>query len=311
MNALEKKGHRAIRFNCDCFPADIQISQTIGNKTSDSLWMQGQTEVKQEDIAAVWLRKNCLPGVKLALDDGQPHPMLEQCVRESEAAKNIYLNNLNHVPWIDPIQNIEIGEDKGRQLRLAVVSGLTIPETLITNSPKDVLAFYDANRGEIVTKMLTPLTTSMGRPHAFVYTSRVNEEHLKALDGLQYAPMVFQREIEKAYELRVAYVDGKCFSGKICTRKASDKTQVDWRQAQADECQWEPHDLAPEVCHNLQQFMQNMGLSFGAIDLIVTPDGQTVFLEVNPCGEWGMLEKFLDLPISQAIADALINKITK
>lgn len=34
--------------------------------------------------------------------------------------------------------------------------------------------------------------------------------------------------------------------------------------------------------------------------------GEHVFLEVNPCGEWGMLERTPGLPIPEAIADLLL-----
>jgi len=45
----------------------------------------------------------------------------------------------------------------------------------------------------------------------------------------------------------------------------------------------------------------------GTIDcLIRRPDGAHVFLEVNPTGEWGMLERDLGLPIADAIAEELI-----
>ena len=49
-----------------------------------------------------------------------------------------------------------------------------------------------------------------------------------------------------------------------------------------------------------------LGLVFGAVDLIRTPDGEHVFLEVNPAGEWGMLERDLGLPIADALAEALL-----
>jgi glutathione synthase/RimK-type ligase-like ATP-grasp enzyme len=52
--------------------------------------------------------------------------------------------------------------------------------------------------------------------------------------------------------------------------------------------------------------MVNLRLNFGAFDFILTPSGEYVFLEVNPVGEWGMLERDLDLPISTAIADFLV-----
>jgi hypothetical protein len=52
--------------------------------------------------------------------------------------------------------------------------------------------------------------------------------------------------------------------------------------------------------------MSELGLAFGAVDLICTPSGEHVFLEVNPGGEWGMLERDLALPVSEAIAAALV-----
>jgi glutathione synthase/RimK-type ligase-like ATP-grasp enzyme len=54
--------------------------------------------------------------------------------------------------------------------------------------------------------------------------------------------------------------------------------------------------------------MGKFGLLFGSLDFILTPSGEYVFLEINPVGEWGMLEKDLDLPIASAIADALLQR---
>jgi D-alanine-D-alanine ligase-like ATP-grasp enzyme len=46
-------------------------------------------------------------------------------------------------------------------------------------------------------------------------------------------------------------------------------------------------------------------LNYGALDLILTPAGRHVFLEVNPVGEFFWLERCPGLPISAAIADLL------
>jgi glutathione synthase/RimK-type ligase-like ATP-grasp enzyme len=51
--------------------------------------------------------------------------------------------------------------------------------------------------------------------------------------------------------------------------------------------------------------MKTLGLSFGALDLILTPQGEYVFLEVNPSGQWVWIEDKLDLPISRSIAEWL------
>jgi hypothetical protein len=50
-----------------------------------------------------------------------------------------------------------------------------------------------------------------------------------------------------------------------------------------------------------------MGLKFGAFDLVERPDGQIVFLECNPNGQYGWLEEDLGLPISESIAAELVN----
>lgn len=307
-HALAERGYRSLRFNTDTFPHDTQISYRAGSTGSNSTIVQDDITVNSEEIGAVWLRKIASSVIPLEEKGGNQHPFYKQCIAESDTAKSLYFCGLEHIPWIDTISHIKRSEDKGLQLRAATASGLTIPDTLITNNPKDVLDFYNRHKGKIVTKMLTPLTVSMGRPNQFVYTSRITQEHLTQLDGLRYSPMVFQTEIPKAYELRVAYVDGECFCGKVATQSARNKTQVDWRQAQPGECHWENQSLPAREKNAIQKMMRSLGLYFGAIDLIVTPNNEIIFLEVNPCGEWGMLQKILGLPIAEAIASALITK---
>jgi glutathione synthase/RimK-type ligase-like ATP-grasp enzyme len=48
-----------------------------------------------------------------------------------------------------------------------------------------------------------------------------------------------------------------------------------------------------------------LGLVYAAIDLRLTPDGDHVFLEVNPAGQWLFIEQATGQPISEAIAGVL------
>ena len=52
--------------------------------------------------------------------------------------------------------------------------------------------------------------------------------------------------------------------------------------------------------------MESLNLVYGAIDLIVTPEGKYFFLEVNPSGAWGWVEKRANLPVSESIARLLV-----
>ena len=61
-------------------------------------------------------------------------------------------------------------------------------------------------------------------------------------------------------------------------------------------------DLPAGLEESLHRLMRALGLAFGAIDLIQTPDGEYVFLEINPSGQWLWLDDRLDLGISDAVA---------
>jgi len=51
--------------------------------------------------------------------------------------------------------------------------------------------------------------------------------------------------------------------------------------------------------------MDSLGLVFGALDFVVTPDGQWIFLEINPNGQWFWIERQTGMPISTALAELL------
>lgn len=299
-HALKERGYQVLRLNCDQFPGHYQLSFSSGNPL---VIQHPEGDIKGSDIAGVWMRKNHSP----VLPDTLSPDVKRQCVRESEQAKNILLNSID-APWIDRFDDIRRAENKLLQLQLAAQVGLATPATLISNSPDQVRRFYHQLKGQVVVKMLTPASQSMQGPPQFVYTSELLAEQLDHMEGLSLSPMVFQQKIQKEYELRIAYIDGHCFCGMLTTHNATPLTQVDWRQAKPGELVWKEASIPQALRLKLKALMDKLSLTFGAFDIIKSPTGY-VFLEVNPSGEWGMLEKDLDLPIATHIAAALHNKI--
>ena len=51
--------------------------------------------------------------------------------------------------------------------------------------------------------------------------------------------------------------------------------------------------------------MRRLGLRFGALDFVVTPDDRWIFLEINSNGQWAWIEDATGQPVAAAIADAL------
>jgi len=299
MAALERRGARAHRFDTDLFPSEVRLAASFGGDRRTIVRADGE-ELDLASVDAVWARRIWPPKI----DERVGPKLREGAARESAAALAGVLDSLHGASWIDPPEAVRAAENKLRQLRIAEEVALAVPRTLVTNDPGEVRAFKDEN-GEIVAKMLTPLSTGMDHQAFFVRTSLVRDEDLEHLDSLRHAPMVFQALVPKSVELRVACVGRRAFAGAIDASR-SERGKVDWRLARPDEVRWEPGEVPEDVAERIFDLMEELGLRFGAVDLIRRPDGDHVFLEVNPTGEWGMLEKDLGLPISEAIAEELL-----
>jgi glutathione synthase/RimK-type ligase-like ATP-grasp enzyme len=61
---------------------------------------------------------------------------------------------------------------------------------------------------------------------------------------------------------------------------------------------------AEQLCFNL---CKHYCLQFGAIDMAITPEGDYVFFEINPSGQYLWIEDLTKAPISEAIAELLAN----
>lgn len=197
--------------------------------------------------------------------------------------------------------------NKLHQLAVASRVGFSVPRTLVTNSPDDFLEFFESCEGEIVSKRVGNLLNRRDGENIFPDTYAVRRRDTGQFQAIQYAPVALQEKIAKKFELRVTVVAKKTFSAAILSQDQT-RLQIDWRHHRdyAIARYYRAHQLAEEVAECCVRVVEALGLCFGAIDLIVTPDDDHVFLEVNPNGQWLWIEELTGLPISQAIADLLM-----
>jgi MvdC family ATP-grasp ribosomal peptide maturase len=301
--ALLRRGAIPFRLNTDLFPLEIRLSAKLTPDGLRHFIRDGDATLDADQVRAVWARKIWTP----KMDERLGPEFHEMCIRESYSMLCGFLDYFHAARWINDPQRSQDAENKLRQLRLAKDCGLIIPRTLATNDPEQARAFFKELDGKMVAKLLRPLSVSMGQAPLFVYTSDVREEDIAEAELLRHSPMVFQERIPKATELRIAYVDGDCFAGAI-DASGSLKGQTDWRLSGPDESPWLAVEISKVIAVRLRALMNKLGLVYGAIDMIKTPDGEHVFLEVNPSGEWGMLERDLNYPISEALAGALLKQ---
>src|SRR5712692_2382242 len=154
--ALRTRGVRPVRLLTDRFPTEATLSTRF---TRQATRHQLEQSLLGEELKAVWLRHIAAAHFGDDLDPAY----VADCERETRAALKGFLNSLVGPLWMDPLARIEAASDKLVQLRLAAVHGLSIPATLVTNDPAAVRELFRELGGRMVTKLLTPLSISMGR----------------------------------------------------------------------------------------------------------------------------------------------------
>lgn len=294
---LKSKNIPFFRLNSDHINHLQKIS--IGRDSFELTDEQGNT-VSSSDIKGVWNRKAWTITVPENMDEDYQRIFINEynCLRYN------LITSLEHLPWINPYEaEKKIDGNKIYQLRTARKNQLRVPETLFSNDAEKITSFFYRHcNGKAVAKLHGVMSKSMAGEH-MLSTMIIEEGSLESIEDIAYCPMIFQPYIEKSYELRIVYVDGVFFTGKI-----NNSENADWRIAHSN-YSWSAYELPEHICLNLTAMMQEMGLCLGAIDMIRGKDGNYYFLEVNPQGEWGMLQKELNFPIAETIADYLIKRI--
>ena len=302
--ALSAEGASVIRFDTDLYPTQVGLTTRYTNGNLRSFLDTAEGPVDLSEVNACWYRRLWIgKGIPKNMDPQLRAPSLE----ESRRSFSGVLNSLDAFCF-DPYFHVKKASVKQLQLKVADQLGLNIPKTCITNKAEDVRAFYRQCTGEVITKMQSSFAVFREGVENVVFTNTIDEEMLDDLDGLEYCPMTFQEMIPKELELRVTIVGDQVFAAAIDSQQM-EATKTDWRKdgvGLAD--YWVKHDLPADIKTKLLGIMDYFQLNYGAIDLILSPDGQYHFLEINPAGEYMWLEDTPGFEISEQIAKVLLGK---
>lgn len=301
--AIARKGGHTIRFDTDRYPTDVRLTAYHGTSGDERLTLTNeQGEFDLREVTAVWHRRlNLGANLPAGLDKQLRHASLG----EASVAAHGILASLRAFR-MDHVHHIRHAENKQLQLQVACELGLNTPRTLTTNDPSAVRAFAKSCEGGMVTKMLSSFAIFDEGKELVVFTNPVTPEDLADLSGLSLCPATFQELLPKSLEIRVTIVGKRVMSASIDSQVSARATH-DWRRDGVRMIQdWRHYQLPFEVEEKILRLMDYFSLNYGAIDIILTPDGRHVFLELNPSGEFFWLERAPGLPISEAIADLLL-----
>lgn len=197
-------------------------------------------------------------------------------------------------------------ESKLRQLQLASELGFNIPRTLVSNRGEEIRAFCESEGGRIVTKALYAPLIEEPEQDFFIFTNVVSSADLQDDASLSLAPSIFQQVLAPKIDYRVTVIRDQVITVRIAPKDDSQgEVALDWRTREAN-VKFEAFDIPKPIEQLCRDFVTRAGLLFGAIDLVEYA-GRFFFLEINPNGEWGWLEKTVGVPISSALCDVLMN----
>jgi glutathione synthase/RimK-type ligase-like ATP-grasp enzyme len=301
---LDRRAVPVFRFHPEEFPEACSISMDIRDGRIAGEIRKAHQRVAFHDICAAWYRRSrnlfaSLPSLNLIQGD------LENFVKVQSSATLTALFGSLQTLWVGQPFKLRRAEVKALQLAEASKAGLQIPATLISNDPEQAAAFVAAlGDADCAIKALIATRANVGQADRLPLTTTLPRGH--ALDSVALAPTIFQPYVEKAYELRCVVMGDKLFAAKL-NSQAKESTRKDWRAGDIEEgeLEHEVYDLPERVQAALRRLVRSFEINFASIDLIVTPDGEFVFLDLNPNGQWLWLEEELALPLVASMADVL------
>lgn len=204
--------------------------------------------------------------------------------------------------WINDEARSLAAENKFHQLKVAQEIGFKIPDTLAGNAPADIRHFVGQQKKAIYKPMAG---YGWGNKGALsLYTNTVTLDDLGSDELLQACPGIYQQYVDKAFEVRAVVMGNHVSACAIHPRD-----HADWRFDQiSGELKCTYYALPLAVQERCIAVVKTLGLVFGCIDLIVTPEGDHVFIENNEAGQFLWMESDLEeLPVLEQFVQFLIS----
>jgi len=303
ISELAKRDVPVFRFHPGDFPASAQISISGSGTVWSAEIRTPLRSLHLQDVRAAWLRRPGDPVVGAAL-----RPETREFAVQQARSTLTALYALIGDRWLSHPEAIRAAADKVRQMRHAAAAGLAVPDTLIGNDVGRVAGFHRGNmragRGTAVKSLHLGTQVSYDGGLRVPLTARWPENlDPGQLDSIGLAPAVFQEYVPKQREIRAVVIGSQVFAASVDSQ-AIPEARHDVRGAAA-KAGYEPCDLPASTRTALLDVVHGLRLRFCSADLVLTPDGQYVFLDLNPNGQWLWLEQEAKLPLSAAMADLL------
>lgn len=189
------------------FPVSLRVSAYISHTQAQVALREIASghSIDLRSIGAVWYRRPGQPSSDPALRGQRYRAGIDE-------ENHNFLQDLwqsTNCRWVPGTPSALRDTEKLYQLTLASQLGFTVPDTLVSNDPDDVLDFYTRHAGRVISKRAAFSRLNEHADHFYRYTERMSRRDLGHVDAVRFCPMIFQAYIPKALELRITVVGGK------------------------------------------------------------------------------------------------------
>jgi hypothetical protein len=256
------------------------------------LWTDGRSVDLAEVDVIWWRRSSTIQKSAPELDEIQ----LDVINRDWRAALRGALIAQFEGSWVSHPDYTDKASLKAYQLRLASAVGLRVPKTLISNRDEDVRRFIDDMNGSIVKNVSGTLKTAL-------FASSIDETTCLSNSSIQSCPTIYQEIIRGSKHLRICIFGDDIFAAEIRTEN------LDWRKVLPTDISIVP--VSDDLAEKLFEYQRRAGLRMGIVDMKIDNDGEPVWLENNPQGQFLFVEGITSFPLAKRFAEFLFNEATR
>jgi hypothetical protein len=297
---LHERSIPFLRLNTEDYLSLWDFQYSISNNETNLTVSKSETLLSVENITGAYIRQPRMPDLKVIESDKE---FAEREVGES--LKSLW-RSIDDDLWLNAPHKILRASNKPEQLSVARSIGFVLPDTYIGSNYGEIYNFFKKCSGKIIAKAVKHGFFYDGNKARVAATQVINENTLESFSLYAQLPMIYQRLIEKQYDIRVIVVGSNVFATAI-ESQSYEETKVDWRLSDCYKIKLNQYaiQLPDDVENYCLKITKKFNLRYAAIDLIFGLDNNYYFLELNPNGQWA----WIDQMEIHKIRDAIINEL--
>jgi hypothetical protein len=280
-------------FECDRIAQRFSLSYRVDKSgVIDRLVTSEGKEISISGAKVIWLRRmRANQSLQFPLTDSAANEIINNDCRGGFSG---FLATKFSGKWIsDPEASIR-ASDKIHQLTIAERNGFRIPKTLVTQSYEDLLQFFEECNRQLIVK------TVVGVNEPFLQTIKIDDPARFERSAYEAAPAIYQELVDGSDHLRLLCFGEQSLCGRISTQ------ELDWRlNLQANISAW----TVPEHLHKMiRSTLDDLGLAMGVMDIKINANGDYVWFEVNPQGQFIFLEPLTKIHFIEEFSRYLLDE---